>query len=420
MASRKYDDLSKEELVRLLQARDLRDATRFGLVWEANEIERDKALNADFVALDLDETLSCGPKDGPWKNLIIEGDNFDALRYLRMTFAGRVKCIYIDPPYNTGNSDFVYNDKYVNKDDLWRHSTWCEFMYQRLVIAKDLLTDNGAIFVSIDDNEVASLRLLMDRVFGASNFISTLIWEKGKKGDAKLVSVTHEYVLVYAASKSSLMSGGTTWKRRKAGVDAVLAKYDALRSQFGSNHAEIRKAIMQWFRSLAATDPARAHKHYNWSDDRGLYFPDNFAGPDDGRESRPRYDILHPVTGKPCKKPSTGWRWEEPRTIAALSEVPPRIHFGDDETTIPNRKSYLSEIDSEPMQSVFYKDGRAATLEVERLVGKGAFSFPKDTEIISDLVRLCLNGDRDSKGYPETAHPVVCVARIALHGDATD
>jgi len=88
----KYDHLTKDELARLLEARDRRDATRFGLVWEANEIERDKALNGDFVALDLDPAISCGPP--PWRNLIVEGDNFDALRYLRMTHAGRVKCIY--------------------------------------------------------------------------------------------------------------------------------------------------------------------------------------------------------------------------------------------------------------------------------------------------------------------------------------
>jgi adenine-specific DNA-methyltransferase len=143
MARKKYDDLSKDELVRLLETRDRRDATRFGLVWEANEIERDKALNADFVALDLDRELSTPRNSGPWKNLIIEGDSFDALRYLRMTFAGRVKCIYIDPPYNTGNKDFVYNDRFVDKEDLWRHSKWCEFMFQRLTLAKDLLTQDG-------------------------------------------------------------------------------------------------------------------------------------------------------------------------------------------------------------------------------------------------------------------------------------
>lgn len=104
----KYDQLSQAELIALLEQRDRRDATRFGLVWEPRETDRDKALNDDFVALDLDPTLSCG--SAPWRNLIVEGDNYDALRHLRMAFAGRVKCIYIDPPYNTGNRDFVYND----------------------------------------------------------------------------------------------------------------------------------------------------------------------------------------------------------------------------------------------------------------------------------------------------------------------
>ncbi len=197
MAERNYSDLTKTELVQLLQARDRRDSTRFGLVWEANEIERDKALNQDFVALDLDRKLSCG--DAPWKNLIIEGDNFDALRYLRMTFAGRVKCIYIDPPYNTGNKDFVYNDRFVDKEDLWRHSKWCEFMFQRLTLAKDLLTQDGVIVVSIDDNEVATLSMMMRRVFGENAFVANCVWQKrysrenrGAIGDA------HEYVIFYS------------------------------------------------------------------------------------------------------------------------------------------------------------------------------------------------------------------------------
>ena len=148
----KYADLSKDELIRLLEARDRR--TRFGLVWEANEIERDAAVNRDFVALDLQPGLSCGA--GPWRNLIIEGDNFDALRALKMAYAGQVKCIYIDPPYNTGNRDFVYNDHFVDRDDSWRHSTWCEFMFQRLTLARELThARRGIIVVSIDDNEAS-------------------------------------------------------------------------------------------------------------------------------------------------------------------------------------------------------------------------------------------------------------------------
>ena len=205
MASRNYADLSREELIELLKARDRRDATRFGLVWEANEIERDKALNADFIVLDHNFSLSCGGLGpgggkGGWDNLIIEGDNFDALRYLRMTHAGRVKCIYIDPPYNTGNRDFVYNDRFVEKEDLWRHSKWCEFMFQRLTLARDLLREDGVIFVSIDDNEMFALGMLMNRVFGERNFVANVIWQKvfAPKNTAKHFSADHDFIVAFA------------------------------------------------------------------------------------------------------------------------------------------------------------------------------------------------------------------------------
>ena len=197
MAKRNYDDLSKEELVRLLEARDRRDATRFGLVWEANEIERDKALNKDFVALDLDKSLCVG--EGPWRNLVIEGDNFDALRYLRMAFAGRVKCILIDPPYNRGKKDFVYNDRFVGEDDLWRFSTWCEFLYQRLVIARDLLREDGVLLCCINDENRAKLELLLDKVFPRRR-LGTFVWRtKDSANDSGgNLSQVHEHVLVYA------------------------------------------------------------------------------------------------------------------------------------------------------------------------------------------------------------------------------
>jgi len=200
MAKKKYDDLSKEELIRLLEARDRRDATRFGLVWEANEIERDKALNQDFVALDLDAELSCPSRAASWKNLIIEGDNFDALRYLKMTFAGRVKCIYIDPPYNTGNKDFVYNDRFVEKEDLWRHSKWCEFMYQRLILARDLLSQDGVILVHIGEEEVDHLGCLMDSIFRRRK-VGKFVWRTrsgARVSQNHFLSVDHEYVLCYA------------------------------------------------------------------------------------------------------------------------------------------------------------------------------------------------------------------------------
>jgi adenine-specific DNA-methyltransferase len=195
-----YDDYTREELIRLLRERDRKP--KFGLVWERDEIEHERAINEDFVVLDFDASLSCG--EAPFGNLIIEGDNFDALRFLRMTHAGKVKCIYIDPPYNTGNRDFIYNDRFVDKEDAYKHSKWLEFMYRRLELAKELLAEDGVIFVSIDDNEVFNLGLLMNQVFGEINHVATCVWQKrysrenrGAIGDA------HEYLLVYALEPDS-------------------------------------------------------------------------------------------------------------------------------------------------------------------------------------------------------------------------
>lgn len=194
-----YEHLDRDSLIRLLKRRDAE--RQLGLVWERDGIEADAALNDDYVALQLDAALSHG--EAPWDNLIIEGDNFDALRALRMSHKGAIRCIYIDPPYNTGNRDFVYNDRFVDKTHRFRHSLWLEFMYRRLQLAKELLADDGVIFVSIDDNELFRLGMLMDRVFGEENFIANVIWQKvfSPKNTAQHFSDDHEYVVVYAKNR---------------------------------------------------------------------------------------------------------------------------------------------------------------------------------------------------------------------------
>jgi adenine-specific DNA-methyltransferase len=348
------------------------------------------------------------------KNLFIEGDNLDALKLLQETYLGKVKLIYIDPPYNTGK-DFIYHDDFRDDADNYLrqsnqtddaggrlvanteangrfHSDWLSMIYARLKLARNLLRDDGVIFISIDDNEVDNLRKVCSEVFGEENFVGQVVWQRSKKGDSKLIAKVHEYILCYVRDKATVLANGV-WRRPKEGADQVLAKYAELKASLGGDHEAIRTAMMTWYRQLPEADPRKAHKHYNWSDDRGLYFAADFAGPDDGRESRPRHDILHPVTGKPCKKPSTGWRWDEEKTKWALEQKPPRIHFGPDETTIPTRKSYLFEIDSEPFSSVFYRDGRSATLEVEELVGKGWFQFPKNTDVLAELIELTTEPD---------------------------
>ncbi|WP_419774397.1 site-specific DNA-methyltransferase [Halarcobacter sp.] len=191
----KYDNLSKEELIELLLKRDVE--RKFGLVWERNQIEHDNALNNDYVFMDFVHELSTG--EGIYDNLIIEGDNFDALRYLNLTHKGKIKCIYIDPPYNTGNKDFVYNDHYIKEDDAYRHSTWLEFLYRRLLLSRDLLREDGVLLVSINDENRSKLELLLDEIFPgmkAGSFVWRTRTAENRNKDDNL-STTHEHVLIY-------------------------------------------------------------------------------------------------------------------------------------------------------------------------------------------------------------------------------
>lgn len=191
----KYSHYSKDELIKIIEDRDRKP--KFGLVWERDDIDFDRSFNQDFIALDADQGLSCGT--GPWSNLLIEGDNFDALRYLRMTHAGRVKCICIDPPYNTGNTDFIYNDRFVDKDDRYKHSKWLEFLYRRFLLARDLLTEDGVLLVCINDENRAKLELLLDQAFPGMK-LGSFVWRCRQGSNANqgcFLSVDHEHVLVY-------------------------------------------------------------------------------------------------------------------------------------------------------------------------------------------------------------------------------
>ncbi|UXZ60793.1 site-specific DNA-methyltransferase [Burkholderia multivorans] len=189
---------------------------KLGLYWEHDSIERDLKLNGDVVLPVLDEEASLPSADGTYRNLVIEGDNFDSLRLLRATHAGKIRVIYIDPPYNTGNKDWVYNDRFVGKNDRWRHSQWLEFLYQRLRLARDLLTPDGVIMVSINDENRAKLELLMDDVFGGMR-VGSLAWRTRDTTSAKgrNFSDVHEHILVYAAEGFAFNGREKTQKKYK-------------------------------------------------------------------------------------------------------------------------------------------------------------------------------------------------------------
>ena len=347
-----YDDYSKEQLLRLLRERDRRP--NFGLVWERDEIDHDLSVNNDFVALDWDADLSCG--DGPQDNLIIEGDNFDALRTLRMTHAGRVKCIYIDPPYNTGNRDFIYNDSFIDKDDSYRHSKWLEFMFRRLELAKELLTEDGVIFVSIDDNEVFHLGLLMEQVFGASNFLACIAWEKRytRSNNAKLFYSLKDWIIVFRASPALK----TMKEARTSKADANFANPD--------------------------------------NDPNGAWMTSSYVNPAT-KEKRPNlvYPIVSPK-GLEIAHPTHAWKYSKEEHERHKMEN--KLWWGQKGTAIyPRLKLYLNQ--AKPMVPVdlwSYEDSGTSDdggNEVKEIFGEAIFDNPKPTKLIDRILRIATNPD---------------------------
>jgi len=331
------------------------------------------------------------------ENLYIEGDNLDVLKLLQESYLGKVKMIYIDPPYNTGN-DFIYNDKFVKtskqedeeagvyNDDGERmfkntetngrfHSDWCSMIYPRLVLARNMLRDDGVIFISIDDNEVAQLRKICDEVFGESNFIAQLIWERAysPKNDAKYVSNSHDYVLMVGKNLSSFQIG-----------------------------------------RLPRTEEANARYSNPDNDPRGVWKPSDLSvktynAAADYNITTPSGRIIEPPTGR-C------WRLSKNTFLERLQDN--RIWFGVDGNSVPQIKRFLSELKYEGMaaQSImFYKDvghSQEGAQEVTKLIGSGAFDGPKPVRLLRRLLALAnLNNDDIIldffSGSATTAHAVM-------------
>src|SRR3989338_5544833 len=210
-----YKNWSKDELIKEIVKIK---STTYGLVWHRdlpdekidilvnpdartpNELFPNEMAGKPFPVLKEVKGKAIESDKSKLVNLLIEGDNYHSLAVLNFTHREAVDLIYIDPPYNTGNNDFIYNDKFVDKEDSFRHSKWLSFMEKRLKLSRFLLKETGAIFISIDDNEQAPLRMLCDEIFGEQNFVSTIIWQRAysPKNQSRHISVDHEYILVYA------------------------------------------------------------------------------------------------------------------------------------------------------------------------------------------------------------------------------
>lgn len=307
--------------------------------------------------------------------LLIHSENYGALRLVKNKYERKVNAIYIDPPYNTGNDGFLYRDAYKN-------SSWLSMIVDRLALGASFSTDRGAIVASIDEIELVDLHKAFDATWGAENFIADFIWAAGRKNDSRLVSVSHEYMVCYARSKSLLDACKIEWRQKKKGLDDIYAQYNKLKKQFGDDYDRMAQALKKWFKSLPDSDPAKAHKHYSSIDARGIYFPADISWPGGGG---PTYEVLHPITKKAVKTPTRGWVYaSKERMFEMIAED--RIHFGKDEEKVPCVKSYLKDNEYAAPYSVLYKDGRAATKRLRHILGLSDFGYPKDETVIAETL----------------------------------
>jgi adenine-specific DNA-methyltransferase len=408
MSKREYSHLTQSELIDLLRQRDAQ--SHFGIVWERDEIDRDKKLNDEYVSLLLREDLSHGVS--PYENLIIEGDNYDALRHLLMTHAGRIQTIVIDPPYNTGNKSgtkgrWVYNDRFFDPKSRFRHSTWLEFMYSRLQLANDLLSDAGVIFIHISDTELYNLKLLMDKVFGPENFIGNIVWKNATDNNPTRIAVEHEYILAYVKKKDV---NPKVWKSASIITkETILQKFDELKSLYGDNIALVTKAYKEWFKTQKPY--LQPMQEYDLVDEHGPYTGSRSVH----NPGQPGYffPVIHP-NGKVCTPPQNGYRFP-PTTMDELLEQD-RIIFGDDETKIIELKLYAKDFKAK-LPGVIDMDGRKGPNELKAIFnGSLPFNNPKPSELIAELLTF-VTGPNDIvldffAGSGTTGHAVLALNKL--------
>lgn len=376
------------------------------LNWIGKDAVETHHKHVPFRLLEPVDELSCGDKDSG--NLIVQGDNLLALKALLPRFAGEVKCIYIDPPYNTGQDDrneegkrtgWVYNDN-VNSpeirewlgrvvgaeaEDLSRHDKWLCMIYPRLKLLKSFLRPDGIIFVSIDDNEVASLRYVMDEIFGSNNRIGAIVWKNATDNNPTQIASEHEYILCYAKNKKKIPG---EWKSTNLEVKTRLVEIGEALIKQHSNSEKRQSEYTKWFREHK--DQLGPLDRYKYIDDGGV-FTGSQSVHNPGKEGY-RYDVIHPGTKKPCKQPLMGYRFPEETMNTLIREG--RIIFGEDETKLVELKVYAKDYRAK-LSSLFELDGRVGTNEIKAIFpeDKRPFDFPKPTELIEELLSFTTSGD---------------------------
>lgn len=388
----------------------------YGLYWPGKRAA--KQLARKEAEGTLEPVLGDGVNEDTTHNIYIEGDNLEVLRILKQSYKGRVKMIYIDPPYNTGN-DFIYPDDFKmpveeylkitgqvdeggkklvtnQKSNGSFHTNWLNMIYPRLQLARELLSEDGAILINIDENEVSNLYLLCSEVYGEENDLGTIIWDKrNPKGDSQGIACQHETILLFAKNKEIFLQT-CDMTRPKKNAKAILDKAEQLFKKISKDYSleQCNLDFNVWIKSK--TDFSGGEKAYNKIDEEGnVYRPVSMAWPNKKKAPDEYFiPLIHPITKKPCPIPERGWR-NPPNTMNELLEKG-LILFGKDETTQPNRKYLLKENMNENIPSLLYYGGSDTdmlskfgisfdTPKVVDIVKEHILSFSKDDSIIMDF-----------------------------------
>lgn len=353
------DGISQDERAYLINL--VNTKKKYGLVWEDKPEIVEEHLRENLPVLKEEKekailTKNDTSEDIASNHILIEGDNLHALTALCFTHEGKIDVIYIDPPYNTGNKDFKYNDTFVDKEDNYRHSKWLSFMNKRLRIAKKLLSENGVIFISIDDNENAQLKLLCDEIFYEKNMISDVIWQSRKSvSNDTFISLNHNYTLIYAKDISNL----------------------------NKNNFRL---------------PATVEKFENIDNDpRGPWVADPFDAPN----LRPNltYAIINPNNGKEFWPPKGRcWRTSEDEYFKFLADN--RIVFGKKGETKPQLKRFLDfAIDKGSTSISIWGDIETTTngtQQLEDILGSKLFTNPKPLGLLDRILKLSTNNNKSA------------------------
>ena len=374
---------------------------RYHLNWPG---KREALLTANApIAKTLRPVISASKDFNQTRNILIEGDNLDAIKLFQESYLGKVDIVYIDPPYNTGN-DFIYQDDFAvdasdfklksNQEDSAGnrlitnvesngrfHSDWLSMMYSRLRLSRNLLSEDGLIIIHIDENEYPNLEKLLSEIFGESNNLGTIVWDKrNPKGDATGIAQQHELISIYCKDKASFQQNRQLL-RAKENASLMLKKVADLISAEGKVTATVRLKYREW---LAKQELSGGEKAYSLIDDEGeIYQPVSMAWPNKKKAPADYFLALeHPVTKRPCPVPERGWR-NPSSTMKTLLEKG-LIVFGEDETTQPRRKYLLKENIYENVPSLLYFGGSDDALISELGL---SFDNPKPLAVAKRLIQ---------------------------------